>query len=219
MKAHVVTGISGAAGAFLAVLIVADVRAGPSVATRAMDSARAEVLDRRRADYREDEDPSRILADLQAELVRDGAGTRLLVAASAVGPRVVAPPGVEGVAGSNSITSREIETLLEEGRLDVVVRGPNGEEMPGRALAGRLGTIAQRRVQGDGTVVHVPAGGGPRLVELRCEAILLGEGRFDVEIRVDDVVRARARCRVDARGGRVLLLEGVGAHAPAGGRP
>src|SRR5204862_3427785 len=131
-----------------------------------------EILDRRRADYREDEDPSRILADLHAELVRDGSRAVLVVTASAIGPRVVAPPGVEGVAGSNSITSREIAALLEERRLDVVVRGPNGDESHGRALAGRLGTITQRRVEGDGSVVHAPVGGGPRLVELRCEAPL-----------------------------------------------
>ena len=187
-------------------------------------SAKTTILDRRLADFREDEDPARIIAALEAVFARDHGHSTLTIHVSAIGPRIVPPPGAEALSGSNTIAAREIASILAEGRAEVRIEGPAGArpEGPaprGRVSAGRRTEILERRLLADGRVEHVPAGGIAHVVEAVFEAPLEGDGRFTVEVVVDGHVRARATCVVDGDRGRVTSLEGVAEHGSAGGRP
>src|SRR5262245_10943039 len=116
-------------GAGLAAAVVAGVLVG--AAPRAADSrgdelpvvssdvdctppARGEsALETRRLLFREDEQPSRVVAEVTATLVRDGEGSLWLrFLASATGSQVDPAPGWEGVAGVNRITAEEMGALL-----------------------------------------------------------------------------------------------------------
>src|SRR5262245_53592917 len=76
---------------------------------RCAPAARGEsTLDTRRLLFREDEQPSRVVAEVTATLVRDREGAlRLRFLASATGPHVDPAPGWEGVRGVNRITAEE----------------------------------------------------------------------------------------------------------------
>src|SRR5262245_65672435 len=68
-----------------------------------------ETLDAHRLLFREDEHPSRVVAEVTATLVRDRSGAlRLRLLASATGSQVDPAPGWEGVAGVNRITAEEM---------------------------------------------------------------------------------------------------------------
>jgi hypothetical protein len=160
------------------------------------------VLDERTADFHEHEEPDRVVAALRATLLRQGERTWLRITASANGPRVDPPPGAEGVRGANLITSEELASILDLRRATVRVGGRE----TGRVVAGRSAVVPERRLDADGRVTHVAAGGGPRVVEAVFEAPLEGDGRFDVEIVVDGRVRASAACRVRGASGTILAL-------------
>ena len=176
------------------------------------------TLDRRVADFLEDGD-SRIVGALEAVVTRRAEGTALTIRASAIGPRIAPPPGVEALSGSNDITAREIGAILADGRAEVRILGPAPSSARGCVLAGRREKILERRLLADGTVEHVPAGGTARVVEAVFDAPLPGEGRFHVEVVVDGRVRARATCVVGGGRGRITSLEGVAGHGTQRGRP
>jgi hypothetical protein len=182
-------------------------------------AAAVRVLDERDADYREDVDPSRAVARWTARIVREegpeGERTLLRMAFSAVGPRVVPPPGVEGLAGANAITAEEIESILDGGRATARVVRDGREQAPGVVRAGEPVLVPVRRVGADGAVSHGPFGGRPLCGEALAEAALDGEGRFAVDVVVDGRVRARATCVV--RGGRARILSLDPGAGPAGG--
>jgi hypothetical protein len=180
-----------------------------------------DVLDTRSADFPEDEDGSRVVAALEASLQRDrGGAARLVIRASAVGPRVVPPPGVEGVRGSNRICAEEIDAILGGGRAEVRVRtGATGRAArTGVVREGRSARVLERRLSEDGEVRHV-AEGGRRRAEAVFEARLEGDGAFEVDVEVDGRVRVRATGRVGVGSGRITTLAGLSGHGTAGERP
>jgi hypothetical protein len=178
------------------------------------------VLDERDGDYREDVDPSRVIARWHARIDRDADGrTRLAMAFSAIGARVVPPPGAEGVAGANAITAEEIERILAEGRAEVRVARDDARLGGGRVRAGRAVEVPTRRVAG-ADVAHVPHAGRTFSGEALVEADLPGDGRFVVDVLVDGRPRARATCHVRGSRARILALESLPSlDVPAGARP
>ena len=209
-----------AAGALAAVIVSVGMPSAAGVAPERTSTAPTrEVLDERRADFLEDDDPSRIVAALSATLAREGGTATLTITASAVGPRVDPPPGFEGVRGTNLIAAEEIEAILAKGRAEVRVRGPGGAAGHGRATAGRAGEIVERRLLPDGRVEHAAAGGRSRIVEAVFEAPLVGVGEFVVEVVVDGHVRARATGRLGRETGRIASIEGVAEHPREGAKP
>lgn len=188
----------------------------PHVAVPAVPSA---VLDERWADVHEDEDPARIIASLHGVLTLEGDGARLRLAASAVGPRVMPPPGAEHVGGGNLITAEELAGILEQGRAEVRVLRHGERVASGTTQAGRTGIVEQRRLSPHAGLRHVAAMGGPMLVEGLFEAQLPGSGQFEVEMHVDGRLRARATCRVRGGRGAITRLEGVAAHGASEARP
>ena len=179
--------------------------------------AGAAILDRRSADFREDEEDSRVVAALEATLSRKDGHTTLSIRTSALGTRVDPPRGFEGIRGANHIAAREIASILAKGRAEVRVAGPAGSTSSGRVIGGLRGGIPERRLLPDGRVEHAPAGGVEQIVEAVFEAGLPGEGSFAVEVLVEGHVRVRVGCRIDAVGGRIRHLRSVAEHETGGG--
>src|SRR5262249_43312139 len=101
---------------------VAGARDRPALASgverpAATSASADEVLDRRALVFREDEDPTRRIAHVEARLVRTGNAVALRVVASAVGADVDPAPGWEQLARSNRITAEEMTALLDRGEL------------------------------------------------------------------------------------------------------
>src|SRR5262245_10315686 len=95
--------------------------------------APAVILDSRRLDFLEDEGTGRRLADLRVDLERGAGGITVRVVASAIGPRVDAIPGWQGVAAANRITAEEIASILEKNRMRVETDGvADLQPLPGR---------------------------------------------------------------------------------------
>jgi hypothetical protein len=186
-------------------------------ATELRDSSgTSRVLDRREADFCEGEE-ARVVAALEATLVRERGRNILRLRASALGPRVDAAPGAEGLRGANGITAREIESLLAGGRAQVRVHRDGHAAGTGRVRAGRCGEVPRRRLLADGRVEHRGHRSSP--VEVVFEAALSETGRHRVEVWVAGEERVRVEVVVHGHGGRVLSLQGLGGHAPEGGRP
>ena len=171
------------------------------------------------ADFHEDEQPSRVVASLAATLTRTARGARLHVTASALGPRVVPPPGFEGVAGSNEIAARELRSLRVGDRCAVLVRRGDVVVGVGRVHGGRSAPVPIRRLEADGTVRERagPAETGP--VEAVFTADVPDGGEATVEVSLDGHVRVRAICRVVRDEVRIVSLCGVSAHTAPVGAP
>jgi hypothetical protein len=206
-----------AAGAF-ALLVAPMAPAAASVAAPT-HSATAPDVHEVLADFHEDEQPSRVVASLAATLTRTARGARLHVTASALGPRVVPPPGFEGVAGSNEIAARELRTLRVGDRCEVLVRRGDVVVGPGRVRGGRAAPVPIRRLDADGTVRERagPAETGP--VEAVFTADVPDGGEATVEVSLDGHVRVRAVCRVVRDEVRIVSLCGVSAHTAPVGAP
>jgi hypothetical protein len=212
----------GACGALtvgaLALLVGRPAPASGSVG-RPTDLARARDVHEARADFHEDEDPSRVVASLGATLTRTSRGARLDVTASALGARVVPPPGFEGVAGGNEIAARELRSLLEGERCVVRVLRGGAVAGHGHARAGRVDRVPTRRLAADGTVREGPRPGEVGPVEAAFVAVIRGDGEAVVEVVVDGKVRVRAVCRVRADALRIVSLASVAAHPARVGAP
>jgi hypothetical protein len=169
------------------------------------------VLHHLASDFVEDEPGARVLAALEARVLHFGGRTWLRLDASPIGPRVVAPPGYRGVAGSNRRTAEEIAAALADGRLEVRVRGPRGTAR-GHAFAGDLSEVLERRLLPDGRVEHVTASFEAPCRDVRFEVDLGGEGTHDVEVLLDGRVRIRATVRLAGGRARIERLESLGAH-------
>ena len=207
-----------AAGAF-ALLVAARTPATASAAAFAGDRATVADVHQLRADFHEDEQPSRVVAALAATLERTGRGARLRLTASALGPRVVPPPGFEGVAGSNEIAARELRSLLVRDRCTVLVR--RGDRVVGRGGAheGRAAAVPVRRLDADGTVRERAGPAETGCVEAVFTAAVPDGGESVVEVSLDGRVRVRAVCRIDRDEVRIVSLCGVSAHAAPVGAP
>jgi hypothetical protein len=168
------------------------------------------------ADFLEDERGGRVLAALEARLLRQGDRTWLYLSASPVGPRVVSPPGVEGVAGYNRISAREIAALAGRGRISVVARGPRGRTA-GTVRLGEVREVLERRLRADGVVEHVAVDLGEPSREVCFEVELDGPGLHEVEVLADGHARVRVRCCNGRDAGRVLAVASLSAHG--GDRP
>ncbi len=190
----------------VALIPLASVAATVRLLLPRVSTARTSVLDRRAADFREDEDSARVVASLEATLVRADGRTRLEIRACAVGPRVDAARGVRGVRGGNAIAAEEIAAIVAGGRAEVRVNG----RAVGTLAVGRSGEVLERRLGEDGDVEHVAARGAGPLEVVFAAPLDRRDEVADVEVVVDGRVRVRARVR--DRGMRLVLLEGVAAH-------
>ncbi len=172
-----------------------------------------QVLDRRHADYVEDEGGGRVLAGLDLQLLRHADGTRLRITTSAAAPEVDPVPGFRGVSGANHITARELETTLQSGQLKMVtqIAGQTGKHL-GRCWPGRRGHIRERRVDGDGKLLLDVKSQQTYLLEVHSESILLGDGEHDNYLEVKGVPRLRVRTVVDGATGRIVEVESLGGH-------
>ena len=194
-----------------AVLLVAERRTPPTAEKPAHAPQVARVLDRREADFFEDEPGGRAVAALHARLEREGTRTWLRLHASPVGPRVTPPAGALGIGGSNRLSAQEIATLVAARRLELVTQGPTGSAR-GSVCLGERCDVRERCLHADGRVTHEVPADDPPAREVCFEVALEGPGLHAVEVLVDGEVRVRARCRLGATGGQILLLEGLGAH-------
>jgi hypothetical protein len=207
---------------FLLVLAAAGVAfaAAPRSPLASGESEASEtLLDERAIAFCEDAEAARAVGEVRARLVRDAAGVRLHVVAAAVGPRVDAAPGPEGVRGGNRISAEELDALLARKALALRVRGPgDGPPAAGRVRGSRRGPLILRALSPDGRVTHVAAGGADLALEATLETPPLPDGISRVEVTVDGDVRVRAVVRVGPRGGRVLSLDQV-PHSQPEARP
>jgi hypothetical protein len=212
MTPSVLLGVTLVAASAVSAAVVLRQGAAPPGAqapVRATEVAR--VLDRREADFFEDEPGGRAVAALEARLEREGARTWLRLRASPAGPRVTPPAGALGIAGSNRLSAQEIATIIGAGRTEIVAQGPAGPTR-GAVRLGERCDVRERRLHDDGRVTHEPPAGDPPAREAFFEVALEGPGLHAVEVRVDGEVRIRLRCRVGVASGQVVLLEGLGAH-------
>ncbi len=200
-----------AASVVSAALVLHGRDAPPQAQTPRPPAQVVEVLDRRTGDFFEDEPGGRVVAQLEARLEREGERLWLRLAASPAGPRVTPPAGALGIAGSNRLSAQEIVTILGAGRARIVAHGPAGETT-GSVRLGERCEVRERHLHDDGRVTHEEPAGDPPAREALFEVALEGPGLHAVEVLVDGEVRVRVRCRVGLEGGRVLLLEGLGAH-------
>jgi len=164
------------------------------------------VLDHRAADFLEDEEGSRVVAALEAVLVREDEETRIEIRASAVGPRVDPARGASGIRGGNAISTEEIAAILAGRRAEVRVNGAT----VGAVATGRCGAVIERRLDEQGRLAHVAARGAGPLEAVFSAPIDERDEVAEIEVVVDG--RTRVRAQVRDRGTRIARLEGVAAH-------
>ncbi len=200
-----------AASVVSAALALQESTGAPAPRAPARATEVAQVLDRREADFFEDEPGGRAVAALEARLEREGPRTWLRLRASPVGPRVTPPAGALGIGGSNRLSAQEIAAIVAGKRMEILAQGPAGRAR-GSVRLGERCEVRERRLHADGRVTHEEPADDPPAREACFEVALEGPGLHAVEVLVDGEVRVRARCRVAPEGGRILLLEGLGAH-------
>lgn len=190
-------------------LFVAGILAITAIWIAASEPAALE-LDELTADYLEDENSGRVLAEIRAKLTP----SRLSLAISAQGARVDPIPGFQGVAGSNHITARELESLVSGDDLSVVTR-QDGKQLVGSYRPVRWARIPERRFEGGRLIVDAKTRGA-RLVELVVEAPLFATGEQSIYLVVGLAPRLRIEVaieRVDGRlRGRILDIVSLSAH-------
>jgi hypothetical protein len=168
------------------------------------------VLDRSSTPYLEDEGTGRVLADVRAELVRDGDSARLLLALSAEGPRVDPVPGIAGVRGSNRITARELGRIDVERALRVETRELGRDaSVLGESHVARRGAVPERRVDRDGSLDADALGTSDAVLELAVDSGSLGPGEHEMRLWVDGRERLLVRFSFDGSRGRIDSIESL----------
>ena len=171
-----------------------------------------QVLDTVHADYLEDEHTGRILAKIEAKLLRSPAGARLQMSISAFGAYVDPVPGFKGIRGSNGSTAREMETLMRDQRLRVETRSESAQHAPqtGTIREGRRMAIPERRARRDGAVELSADSPRNQLVELLVEGGDVAQGMRATEILLDGTPRLRVQYTSDTSTGKILSVKCLG---------
>ncbi|MFO0934755.1 MAG: hypothetical protein U1E39_18875 [Planctomycetota bacterium] len=170
-------------------------------------------LDRRTLAFREDAEPQRVVAEIEARVEAHDDGVHAVVVASATGPRVHGAPGPLSVHGGNRITAEELTALLAR---DVGLRVREGG---GRATGPRgpvavvtRGRVRERRIDPDGRVRHVEVGAPDGAVGVAWTSDAVPEGTTTLEVVADGRVRVRCVVRVGDGDAKVLRLVQVDEH-------
>lgn len=170
------------------------------------------ILDRKNADYLEDEQTGRQLADLGLRLVARRGEVRLELQIAAQGPTVQPVPGFRGVHGANHITARELTEMLDRGQLKVVVLPRDGKgKRFGTVTALRRGRVPERRLDGDQLVVDAESL-EEYVLAIHAESPVLAKGEHEVYVEAKGVPRLRVDVRVGATSGRILAVTSLGGH-------
>ena len=172
------------------------------------------ALDRRVLAFREDDEPSRVVAEVTATVEAREDGVHAVVAASATGPRVHGAPGPLSVHGGNRITAEELTALLARDGVVLRPRGGGGRASGPRgpvAVVAR-GRVHERRLEADGRVRHVEVGAPDGAVGVAGTTEVVPEGTTTFEVVADGRVRVRCVVRVGDGGARVLRLVQVDEH-------
>ena len=178
-----------------------------------------ELLDEVSADYLEDELTNRVLGAIHVQLRREAgpeAGeVRVHVTARADGPNVDPIPGYRGVRGGNHITARELEKLLETGRLKIVTQTAHDNTKHfGTCTPGRRGRIPERRVDENGTLLLNTLSERDYLLEVRARSIPLPAGEHATYLEVNGVPRLCVHTVLGDgnNSGRIVSVESLGGH-------
>ena len=166
------------------------------------------VLDARHAWFLEDEDSRRVAA-LRAE-IREGAdGVRLRLDIRAEAPGVEPPPGWEGVAGANRISARELGRLLAEGGVEArLTRLQDGARTAVTLAAGAPRSLPVRTLGPDGRVDFEARTAEPLVPSATIDSEPLSPGRYQLTLSTEGEVRLVCGVRVGAASAAVLGLEG-----------
>ncbi len=162
--------------------------------------------DQRQLDYIED-GAGRTVAAIEASLYSD----RLEVRIAPVGPQIEPMPGYTGRAGANQLAAEELQRIVEEDLLQVLTRRNGLSSQRGEVRLGAWETLPVRRLRADGRVDFSARSQRTFPIELRTVSPLAGPGCYETVFIVRGEVRLRVRFQLDAAGGRIELLEAVGA--------
>lgn len=171
-------------------------------------------LDHRTLAFREDAEPQRVVAEVEARLEARDDGVHAVVAASATGPRVHGAPGPLSVHGGNRITAEELTALLARDGVGLRVREGGGRA---RGTRGPLavvtrGRVRERRIEPDGRVRHVEVGAADGAIGVAWTSDVVPEGTTTFEVVADGRVRVRCVVRVGEGDAKVLRLVQVDEH-------
>lgn len=206
-------GIVLIGAAILATLMSAAGRDAPPAPASVVAPSPPTVLDRRAADYYEDEGGGRILADVESRILAGpGRHVRFEADISATGPRVVPVPGFSGIIGANRITAEELKAIITERRWGVRVVDQSGRASAGTLVVTKSGPIPERRIRADGTIDEHGVSGEVFPLTARLSTPPLPEGRHLIELEVDGEPRLRALVRVFRHSARILELESLAAR-------
>ncbi len=171
-------------------------------------------LDHRTLAFREDAEPRRVVAEIEARVEARDDGVHAVVVASATGPRVDGAPGPLSVHGGNRITAEELTALLARDGVGLRVREGGGRATGPRgpvAVVSR-GRVRERRIDPDGRVRHVEVGAPDGAVGVAWTSDAVPEGTTTFEVVADGRVRVRCVVRVGDGDAKVLRLVQVDEH-------
>ena len=138
----------------------------------------------------------------------------LRIVAAAIGPRVDAVPGWQGVAGANRITAEEITSILEKRRLRVETDGALlAATLLGDARAGRRGPIPERRVAASRAIDHQAFTDVEYPLELIATTPPLGDGLRRTRLVVDGKPRLEITTVTHGGRGRIRDVKALSGHA------
>ncbi len=163
-------------------------------------------LDRATISIHEDDQPSRLVAQVTAIATGEGDRVAFELRASAVGARVEGAAGFEGLRGGNRIAAEELDALIARGTLVARIDGGASVVV---ARPGPAGHVIERTFSDDGRVVHAKAPGRARVLEASFPFTHLANGTHDIEIVADGRVRVRARVVVKGATARITRLTQV----------
>ena len=201
------------AGAGLAAVAVFAATRGP-VAPSSPRAAAPRRLDHRTLAFREDAEPQRVVAEVEARVEARDDGVHAVVVASATGPRVHGAPGPLSVHGGNRITAEELTALLARDGVGLRVREGGGRAPGPRGPVAVVtrGQVRERRIDPDGRVRHVEVGPAEGAVGVTWTSDAVPEGTTTFEVVADGRVRVRCVVRVGDGDAKVLRLVQVDEH-------
>lgn len=196
--------------------------AWPAFAGHAEPRTTPRVLDTLRADYLEDEQTGRRLAELRVRLVTTGDVAVLHVHIAATGDRIDPVPSFRGVHGANHVTARDLSELTRTDRLKILAMprrgtGHRAGKRFGTVVPDEPGRIPERRLLPDGTVrLDVLSVESYRL-GVACTSPPLAEGEHEVYVEAKGIPRLRIDVRVGpprdgSFEGAILDLTCLGGH-------
>ena len=164
-----------------------------------------------------DDADGRRLAEIEFRQVADGSAARLQLVVSATGPDVEPISGFEGVCGANRYTAEQFDRILSGSRRFAVVSRNlvTGETTVGEVRAGRRGFLPARTLRADGSIDYLAHYSVELPLELVIETGSMSRDRYETEIRVDGVSRARFVTAVGESKPDVQRFESLGGHLPS----